>query len=92
LFISLVLILFSDPDHLPKNLYVQAVALSLLIDFLFGLGQFFELFFDLLNAFNNRAQLITCTSTGPLMVYLTLMRPLKFIHPHLGGKRSRQTE
>ena len=60
LFIALVLILLSNPDHLPQNLYIKAVALGLLIDFLFRLGQFLELFLDLLDAFNNRAQLITC--------------------------------
>lgn len=58
-FVALVLILFPDPDHLPQNFHVKAVALGLRIDFFFGLGQFFEFFFDLLDTFNNRAQLIT---------------------------------
>jgi hypothetical protein len=55
LFITLVLILFSNPDHLSQNLYVKAVAFSLLIDLLFRLGKFPELFLNLLDAFNNRA-------------------------------------
>jgi hypothetical protein len=53
LFITLVLILFSNP--LPQNFYVKAVALRLLIDLLFRLGKFLELFLNLLDAFNNRA-------------------------------------
>jgi hypothetical protein len=55
LLIKLVLILFSNPDHLPQDFYVKAVALSLLIDLLFRLGKFPELFLNFLDAFNNRA-------------------------------------
>jgi len=50
--------LAAHADDFSKNLDVEAIALGFRIDFLFGLGQILDLIFDLLNALNERSQLI----------------------------------
>ena len=67
--LALLLVLLSQPDDLSKDLRIEAVALRLLIDFLLAFVQFADFLLDVLDAFDDGAQLITRTSTGPPMVH-----------------------
>src|SRR4051812_13634159 len=56
--VALLLVLLAHPDHLAKNLDVEAVPLGLEIDFLLGFGELLDLLVDVLDPLDNGAQLI----------------------------------
>jgi hypothetical protein len=58
-FFALLLILLSQPDDLSKDLNVEAIALGFLKNLPLAFVQLFDFFFDVLDAFDDGAQLIT---------------------------------
>lgn len=56
--VALLLVLLAHPDHLAKNLDVEAVPLGLEIDFLLGFGELLDLLVDVLDPLDNGAQLV----------------------------------
>jgi hypothetical protein len=58
LLVTLLLVLLAQPDHFSKDLHVEAVTLGFQVNFLFGLGKFLDLVFDMLNPFDDSSQLI----------------------------------
>jgi hypothetical protein len=57
-FFALLLILLSQPDDLSKDLNVEAIALGFLKNLPLAFVQLFDFFFDVLDAFDDGAQLI----------------------------------
>src|SRR5258708_10861595 len=55
---ALLLVLLTHPNYFSKDLDVEAVVLGFKIDFLPRFAKFLDLFLDLLDAFDDRAQLV----------------------------------
>jgi hypothetical protein len=76
--VALLLVLLAQADYFSKNLDVEAIAFGFRIDFLFGLGQILDLVFDLLNALDNRPQLVAryvnWSAHGLLLVNMTVQK------------------
>jgi hypothetical protein len=76
--VAFLLVLLAQADYFSKNLDVEAIALGFRIDFPFGLGQFVDLVIDLLNALNDRSQLVTryvnWPAHGLLLVNMTVQK------------------
>ena len=66
--LALLLVLLSQPDDLSKDLRIEAIAPGFLIDLLLAFVQFADFLLDVLDAFDDGAQLIAGMSTGPPMV------------------------
>jgi hypothetical protein len=76
--VAFLLVLLAQADYFSKNLDVEAIALGFRIDFPFGLGQIVDLVIDLLNALNERSQLVTryvnWPAHGLLLVNMTVQK------------------
>jgi hypothetical protein len=59
LLVAFLLVLFAYPDYFSKDFYVEAVALGFQINLLLGFDELLYLVFDMLNALDDRSQLIT---------------------------------
>jgi hypothetical protein len=57
--LALLLVLLAQSDNLAKDLGIEAVALGFLIDFPLAFVELADLLFDVLDAFDDCAQLIT---------------------------------
>jgi len=79
-FVALLGVLFAQPDHFSNDFYVEAVALGFQVNFLFCVGEFFDLLLDVLNALNDGAKLITCNASGPLWFTPRQHAPAKVGH------------
>ena len=75
--VALLLILLADPDHLAKNLDVEAVALGFQVDLLLGFGELLDLVFDVLDPLDDGAQLIARNIAGVLIGFY----PLDYMTP-----------
>src|SRR5207253_2120140 len=75
LLIALLLVLLADPDDLAKDLHVEAVAFGFGVDGLFVLGEPLDLLLELLDALDERPQLIPCNSTGSGHGFSSSTRP-----------------
>src|SRR5712672_2986256 len=57
--LALLLVLLAQANHFSKDPNVEAVVLGFKIDFLSRFAKFLDLFLDMLDAFDDRTQLIT---------------------------------